>query len=774
MKTLNKYIITVLFLTLFTTNFKLIAASTGDPDTKSFTISGKILEHKSGIPLYGANVVVTGTMQGCATGMDGDFKIEGIRKNEVTLSISMIGYKSENITINLLERESGYEFTLLPSLLEMGTVVITGTNSRQLYEDASVKTEIVTKKLIQQQGACNLAQSLGLQTGVMVENDCNNCNFTQVRILGFDGKYSQILIDGDPVVSSLGGVYGLEHYPQEMIEQIEIVKGGGSALYGAGAVAGTINMITKRPAFNRSRIGFSGNSADGAYDQQIGAVAELVSESGNSGLFIFGSTRSRSPYDRNKDGFTDLGKLDNETIGVNSFFRPFDGSELDISFHRIFEDRRGGSDMEKPVHEARVAEWTKHYKWGGKIKWNHNVASDFRYSLNYAFSVLKRDSYYGGLADDSQEARLQALGYYGFSENPLHTGGAQFQFLTDGHSFTGGIQYNNDKLLDQSVSSAAYYVDEVFENLGVFLQDEFSLGRNNELNLVAGVRLDKHSALENWIISPRISLKYQILESLKFRAGYTSGFKAPQIFDEDLHICGLEGTQRVIRNAAGLREERSSTLSAGIEFLDFVMEIPVMLGVTAFHTGLHDAYADELVSKDGSIEFWRRINSSGAYVRGLEIDFGIKPVSKLEVRAGLTIKENKYNDPTTDFNTTEFLRTPDHFGFVRVSWELENGFSFFGSMKYSGSMYVPHEIVVDYQTDPLLELVKSQSFVEFDLSVSKTIEILPKTNTIITVGVKNLTDAFQPDLDFGISKDPGYVYGPGSPRTYFVNLNLNL
>lgn len=774
MKTLTKYIVTVLLLVLFTTNFKLLAASTGDPDTKSFRISGKIVEHKSGIPLYGANVVVTGTMQGCATGMDGDFKIEGIRKAEVTLTISMIGYKSENITINLLEKESGYEFTLLPSLLEMGTVVITGTNSRQLYEDASVKTEIVTKKLIQQQGACNLAQSLGLQTGVMVENDCNNCNFTQVRILGFDGKYSQILIDGDPVVSSLGGVYGLEHYPQEMIEQIEIVKGGGSALYGAGAVAGTINMITKRPAFNRSRIGFTGNSADGAYDQQVGAVAELVSESGNSGLFIFGSTRSRAPYDRNKDGFTDLGKLDNETIGVNSFFRLFDGSELDISFHRIFEDRRGGSDMEKPVHEARVAEWTKHYKWGGKIKWNQNIGSDFRYSVNYAFSILKRDSYYGGLADDSQEARLRALGYYGFSENPLHTGGAQFQFLTYGHSFTGGIQYNNDKLLDQSVSSAAYYVDEVFENLGVFIQDEFSLGKNNELNLVAGIRFDKHSALENWILSPRISLKYQILESLKFRAGYTSGFKAPQIFDEDLHICGLEGTQRVIRNADGLREERSSTVSAGIEFLDFVMDIPVMLGVTAFHTELLDAYSDELVAKDGNIEFWKRINSSGAYVRGLEIDFGVKPVSKLELRAGLTIKENKYNDPTSDFNTTQFLRTPDHFGFVRVSWELENGFSFFGSMKYSGSMFVPHEIKVDYQADPLLELVKSQSFVEFDLSVSKTIEILPKTNTVIIVGVKNLADAFQPDLDYGVSKDPGYIYGPGSPRTYFVNINLNL
>lgn len=115
-------------------------------------------------------------------------------------------------------------------MIGMSQVVVTGKNTLHLYWNISVKSEIVPRKLLQQQSACNLAQVLGLQTGVIVENNCNKCNFWQVRILGFDGKYSQILIDGDPVVSSVGGVYRLKHYPQEMIKHIEIVNGGGSSL----------------------------------------------------------------------------------------------------------------------------------------------------------------------------------------------------------------------------------------------------------------------------------------------------------------------------------------------------------------------------------------------------------------------------------------------------------------------------------------------------------------------------------------------------------------
>ncbi|MFH0736516.1 MAG: TonB-dependent receptor [bacterium] len=738
-------------------------------------ITGRIIDAATKEPLGGVNVLVKNTNIGVATNADGLFSIKNIHATKIDLQISIVGYKAlESKIDSRKDQMENLLFELKQSMIEMGSVVVTGTNSLHLYENASVKTEIIPRKLIQQQNACNLAEALGLQTGVMVENDCNNCNFTQVRILGFDGKYSQVLIDGDPVISSLGGVYGLEHYPEEMIEQIEIVKGGGSSLYGGGAVAGTINMMTRRPAFNSTQISYSGSSADGAYDQRVGALAEIISTNNNSGFYVYGSTRSRNEYDRNGDGYTELGILKNETIGFNGFVKPFNNSEIQVSFHRIFEERRGGGELEKPVHESSIAEMVKHYKWGGKLKWIQKISPVFEYKINYAFSILQRDSYYGGLSEDTPEARLEALNYYGFSDNPLHTGGVQFNYIIGSNSITAGAQYDHDKLLDKSVSNAAYYVDETFKNFGIYLQDELSLDELDRLQLVAGIRFDDHSALDSWIVSPRINVKYKLLDAFTLRAGYTTGFKAPQIFDEDLHICGLEGTQRVIRNSSGLKEEKSSSFNLGLEYQDFIGDMPILFGLTGFYTKLTDAYADEFISANGTIEYWERINSSGADAKGVEIDLGIKPVNQLEIRTGFTIKENKYKDEVTDFNTKEFLRTPNAFGYMRVAYDITKSLNAFVSFKYTGPMYVSHEVVVDYQEDPLLVLKHTNEFVEVDVSITKKIELFDDVTSELALGVKNITDSYQDDLDYGITRDPGYVYGPSQPRTVYFSINLSL
>ncbi|MBS4036412.1 MAG: TonB-dependent receptor [Ignavibacterium sp.] len=737
-------------------------------------LSGKVIDADTKEPLIGANILIKNTNIGTATDIKGFFFIKNIPNDDFEVQISMIGYRSFSIFIQSEFSTQELTIELHSSLIELGTIVVTGTNTLHLYENVPVKTELISKKLIHQQGACNLAEALGLQTGVLVENNCNNCNFTQVRILGFDGKYSQVLIDGDPVISSLGGVYGLEHYPKEMIEQIEIVKGGGSSLYGGGAIAGTINLMTRRPAFNNTRIGYTGSTTGKSYDQQIGAVAEIVNDNNTAGFFIFGSTRNRNPYDHNGDGFSEIGLLSNETLGVNSYFKPFNNTELKINFHRILEERRGGNNFDKPVHEAEIAEWTKHIKWGGKFRWEHQLSSKLQYRIHSAFSLLKRDSYYGGLSEDTPEGRLDALNFYGLSENPLYTFGLQVNYIFNNHSITAGVQYNYDKLLDRSVSSEAYYLNEIFRNTGIFLQDEFAIGKNNELVFVIGSRIDKHSSIEEWIVSPRLNAKYQLNESLKLRAGFTTGFKAPQIFDEDLHICGLEGIQRVIRNEDGLKEERSSTYSLGLEFLDFVNNIPLLFGITAFYTDLENAYTDEFITSSGNIEFWERVNSTGAFVQGLELDLGVKPFTGLELRSGITFKENKYRENLTDFDTDNFLRTPDLFGYIRGSYDIKSDINFFVSMKYLGSMFVPRESIIEGQEEPLLELNRSEDFFEFDIAFSKHLNLFSSLNSSITFGVKNLFNAYQKDLDYGQQRDPAYVYGPSLPRTFYLNLNLIL
>ncbi len=316
--------------------------------------------------------------------------------------------------------------------------------------------------------------------------------------------------------------------------------------------------------------------------------------------------------------------------------------------------------------------------------------------------------------------------------------------------------------------------DETFKNLGLFLQDEISLDDEQNSQVVAGIRFDDHSALESWIISPRINIKHKLFDALTLRAGMTTGFKAPQIFDEDLHICGLEGTQRVIRNSDGLKEEKSASYNFSAEFQDFIGEMPVLFGITGFYTTLSDAYTDKFISSDGTIEYWERINSSGAAVKGIEIDFGIKPISPLEIRTGFTFKKNQYDEDVEDFNTKEFFRTPEEFGFLRAGLELSPTFDAFFSVKYTGSMYVPHEVVVDYQEDPLLVLTKSESFLELDISFTKKVELFRDVFSSFSIGVKNLTDAYQNDLDYGVTRDPGYVYGTSQPRTFFFNVDLSL
>ncbi len=126
-------------------------------------------------------------------------------------------------------------------------IVVTGTKTEKLVSEAPVKTSVVGKAEMEKKNAATLADAIDNTTGVRVENNCQNCGFNQVRLNGLDGHYSQILIDGKGVYSSLAGVYGLEHIPVQMIERVEIVKGGGSSLYGGSAVAGVINVITKKP-----------------------------------------------------------------------------------------------------------------------------------------------------------------------------------------------------------------------------------------------------------------------------------------------------------------------------------------------------------------------------------------------------------------------------------------------------------------------------------------------------------------------------------------------
>ena len=220
---------------------------------------------------------------------------------------------------------------------------------------------------------------------------------------------------------------------------------------------------------------------------------------------------------------------------------------------------------------------------------------------------------------------------------------------------------------------------------------------------------------------------------------------------------------------ADLKPEKSYSFSGGFEFQNVVDEIPIMIGLTGFITTLKDAFTEEFVSKTGNIERWERVNGSGAYVRGIEFDLGIRPLPCAEFRGGLTYKRSEYEEVLEDWNTRNFLRTPNFYGNIWMSLELSSNITFYSFVNYTGKADVPHEVVVEGQEDPLLILERSDSFLEIDFGLTICIPLITGVNSKFNVGIKNITNIYQKDLDIGPGRDPAYVYGPIRPRTMYVS-----
>ena len=178
-------------------------------------------------------------------------------------------------------------------MISLEGVVVSANRNETKRRLAPTLVKVLSPTVFEKTNSTTLAQGLVFQPGVRVENDCQNCGYSQVRINGMEGKYTQILIDSRPIFSALAGVYGLEQIPANMIERVEVIRGGGSALFGSSAIAGTINIITKEPIRNSGSFGHTISNLDGsgAYDNNTTLNLSWVSSDNKMGAYIYGQNR---------------------------------------------------------------------------------------------------------------------------------------------------------------------------------------------------------------------------------------------------------------------------------------------------------------------------------------------------------------------------------------------------------------------------------------------------------------------------------------------------
>jgi len=715
------------------------------------------VENWEGNPVKKATVLIPEISKSTESDESGNFEITQIPPGSYHVEVYAEGYMDYSSDPFVLKQSKlSYEVILMKKITR--EIVVTATRTPKLYAETPVRTEVITLKDIEKKAAINLAETLSQTTGVRVENNCQNCNFTQVRINGMEGKYTQILIDSSPVVSAMTGVYGLEQIPAEMLERVEIVKGGGSALYGGNAVAGVINVLTKEPQENKTALKLHQESTSGKPFTNFGFHSSLVSKDLNTKAFLFGTYQKREPVDLNEDSFSELGTISNTSFGLNfyNYFSKIKGN-LKLGFFRIFEERRGGDLFDKPPHEANTAEWIKTDQIGLSSEWNHSLSKKIHYNLSFSLVDAKRNTYYGSHKD---------LNAYGNTKNPLLFLSCQFNYQIGSHVFSLGAQYKRDKIKDEATGYGRI-IEDVYHESGFFIQDDFKISK--AFSLLTGVRLNKHSALDKTIITPRLSILFNITKDLAFRTSFSTGFRAPQVFDEDLHITQVGGEGMVITNSPNLKEEKSYSISGGLDYGKQIKRNLIQLSLEAFYTKLTDTFILHEVGRIENARILERINRSGSRVYGFSFDFGLVLGPRFSLASGWTIQRSRLDEPEPDFNSKEFFRTPDYYGYASISYENKKIINAELSMEYTGEMKVPH--YAGYIENDRLE--RTDPFWVLNAKLRKLINITENYNVSIFIGAYNLLDSYQKDLDKSVDRDSGYVYGPAKPRSFYAGFKFS-
>lgn len=772
---------------------------------------------------------------------------------------------------------------------DLQPIVVTGTKTAKLLKESPVTTHIVKRKRMEVRGDTNLFEALRGTSGVVTEVNCQNCNFTGVRLNGLDSKYNQILFNGVPVIGSLAQVYLYQQIPESMIERVEVVKGGGSTLYGGGAVGGVINVLTRIPRKDYAELKSQQSWIGGKTPNNNSTVAlSRLSENKKMGLYVYGGSQYNSAHFQDEDEFSEINSIKMQSIGFTGFIKPIEDGELSYTVLASQEKRRGGSDFDQEVFHAGIAEAIESANYIGILKWQQKLGEKLSYNLYSSASRVERETYYGsniayhsiipgtnlvnpnvyryanwrdyqnwqrngsgpivnanGEINFSGDAGGEFYGNDGnhaFGDtlsNVIFVGADVLLSINDNHkilvgyqqsiedmrdkqsrvhdavdrdlarAYTGQIDWQNDldytlynNLQNQGITRLKYV------NPALFIQYEAKIGKL--FDLVAGIRGDKHSALNKTIYSPRLALVSHLTKWLDWRNSYSTGFRPPQVFVEDFHLAVVSGEVTRIQNDPYLSSETSRSYSSSFTFDYTVDKVHIEHLVGGFYTRLYDAFIEQPAA--GNV-FLRR-NSEGAEVYGGELETKVF-YKNWELSVSFTRQRSLYmdarrvldeNDPANLTNydqspvmdatqtlqiggrsfavtipesimarypllfgggtySKEFAKVPSYYGNILLTYKHQN-LSVSGDMTYWGRMYIPHlagYIAYDrWEKKGYMKNVGFRVAYKFFRDRDSYLEAF--------VGVKNAFNDYQKDLDKGIFRDVNYFYGPAQPRTYYTGL----
>ena len=762
-----------IFLTVVCALLAAVTPAGAQRRTSDANIYGHVVQRGTHDHLPYINIVIRGTTLGTSTDASGHYFLKNLPEGEFTLEASAVGYDT---AVRSVEVRSGQtvevNFELSQQTIRLDDVVVSASRSETSRRQAPALVSVISADMFNKTNSATLSDGLSFQPGLRVEDDCQNCGFMQVRINGLDGHYSQILIDSHPIFSALSGVYGLEQIPASMIERVEVLRGGGSALFGSSAIGGTVNVITRDPLRNSAEAAHTITSVgcSTAFDNVTSANASLVSDNGRTGLYLYGQNRHRSGYDRNGDGFSEIPLLQSLSFGARAFVKTGTYSRLTMQYNGVDEYRRGGDLLDRPPHEAFIAEQTDHAINSGSLAFDLSSA-DYadRFNAYVSFNNTARKSYYGAGQDPDAYGRTHDLTVAAGTQY-IHSFRRLFFMPAD---LTVGAEYNYNYLEDESLGYDHHTLQKV-NIYSLYAQNEW---KNAKWSFLVGCRMDKHTLIDRAIFSPRANIRFNPTENVNLRLSYSSGFRAPQAFDEDMHIAIVGGERVAIRLADALKEERSHSLSLSADLYRTFGTVQTNLLIEGFYTSLDDVFVlrETGLTDASGATVKERTNGSGATVAGINIEAKAAFSRWFQLQAGVTFQRSRYKQPEQWSDNPsvpaerQMFRTPGIYGYMTSTITPVRRFDIALSGTYTGSMLVQH---IAGSGTPIDVAVKTPRFFDMNIKLSYGFTLCRDMTLEINGGIQNLFDSYQRDFDCGADRDSGYIYGPSLPRSIFAGIKF--
>jgi iron complex outermembrane receptor protein len=480
------------------------------------TFIATVKDKETNEPLFGADCILKGSTKGSSANMNGEITLQGINNGKQTLLFSYIGYQTAEREFNFPLQNNAPIIIYLDPNQTLKTITVYSTRTNNRIEEIPTKVEVLGQEEVIEETAINpgnISKLLGETSGIQVQHTSAISGNVSFRIQGLPGQYTQLLKDGFPMYGGFSSGLSLLQIPPLDLQQVEIVKGSASTLYGGDAIAGIVNLITKKPK-EKSEFSLLLNKTH-KEGQDISSF--YSGKKGKFGVTFLASSNTQKAKDINSNNFTDIPKFNRAVISPKIFYDFNKNNHLIVGFSSTIEDRIGGdfntvngdsNNNNSFFEENKTKRINTNLKFESETK-SGNIFTIKASIGNFNRKMKTNTNRFNGI----QKTIFTELSYY---KNSVK------------HKWISGLNYYSD-VFNQS-QPTTNLLNYKHQTIGLFSQDNWHISK--KLFLEPGIRYDYNYTYGSFFL-PRLAMMYHFSDTFFTRFSVGLGYKLPTPFTDD-------------------------------------------------------------------------------------------------------------------------------------------------------------------------------------------------------------------------------------------------